>query len=544
MTKLKYAKAIIGSCALVAGAGLAQASPHHVLGRLASPQKLFHTAKLTAATTISGYRLISANGTVYTHGGDRFFGDAHTLSLAKPIVGSAPTPDGLGYWLVASDGGIFSYGDAAFYGSTGAMRLNKPIVGMASTPDGKGYWLVASDGGIFSFGDAAFYGSTGAMTLNKPIVGMASTPDGKGYWLVASDGGIFSFGDAAFYGSTGAMTLNKPIVGMASTPDGKGYWLVASDGGIFSFGDAAFHGSTGAIKLNKPIVGMQATPTGAGYWLVASDGGIFSFGDASYYGSQGGSQLTSPIIGINTSNQTVATASGATGFDVSNFQCASTASPATGTFAIIEVNGWPFSATNPCITKEASWAGNNYQLYTFLALPISGNTSNPTWNPSTPTTDYSVGPKSTTDIASQAYNYGYNAAKYSYAAASSQGATSNIWWIDVEGATNYWSQIPSLNVAAIQGAADYLSSTGVVVGLYSGNAGMYAQITTGTTSGAGAIIAGAKGGPIPLWFYSASGSAACTATTNPSGNLNPFAGGIPWYIQSQLPNGMDVDYSC
>ena len=84
-------------------------------------------------------------------------------------------------------------GDAGFYGSTGALSLNKPVVGMASTPDGKGYWLVASDGGIFSLGDAGFYGSTGGLSLNKPIVGMASTPDGKGYWLVASDGGIFSF---------------------------------------------------------------------------------------------------------------------------------------------------------------------------------------------------------------------------------------------------------------------------------------------------------------------------------------------------------------
>ena len=99
---------------------------------------------------------------------------------------------GIGYWLVASDGGIFSFGDADFYGSTGAMTLDKPIVGMAATPDGGGYWLVASDGGIFTFGDAGFYGSTGAMALDKPIVGMAATPDGGGYWLVASDGGIFS----------------------------------------------------------------------------------------------------------------------------------------------------------------------------------------------------------------------------------------------------------------------------------------------------------------------------------------------------------------
>ncbi len=59
-------------------------------------------------------------------------------------------------------------------GRPGRLTLNKPIVGVAATPDGKGYWLVASDGGIFAFGDAAFYGSTGALTLNKPIVGMAA----------------------------------------------------------------------------------------------------------------------------------------------------------------------------------------------------------------------------------------------------------------------------------------------------------------------------------------------------------------------------------
>ena len=55
--------------------------------------------------------------------------------------------------------GIFAYGDASFYGSTGGVTLNKPVVAMAATPDGKGYWLVASDGGIFAYGDASFYGS-------------------------------------------------------------------------------------------------------------------------------------------------------------------------------------------------------------------------------------------------------------------------------------------------------------------------------------------------------------------------------------------------
>ena len=44
---------------------------------------------------------------------------------------------------MAADGGIFAFGDAGFYGSTGSLTLNKPVVGMAATPDGKaatGWW--------------------------------------------------------------------------------------------------------------------------------------------------------------------------------------------------------------------------------------------------------------------------------------------------------------------------------------------------------------------------------------------------------------------
>jgi hypothetical protein len=117
-----------------------------------------------------------------------------------------------GYRLVAADGGVFSFGDARFFGSTGNIRLNQPIVGMAATPDGGGYWLVARDGGVFSFGDAPYKGSAGAIGLNAPIVGMSVDPDGQGYWLVASDGGIFTYGSAGFEGSTGALHLIAPIV--------------------------------------------------------------------------------------------------------------------------------------------------------------------------------------------------------------------------------------------------------------------------------------------------------------------------------------------
>ncbi len=189
--------------------------------------------------------------------------EADTAGFPQPMVLTSPVTRP-GYDEVASDGGIFTFGSTGFFGSTGALTLNKPVVGMAQTPDGGGYWLVASDGGIFTFGDAHFYGSTGATALNRPIVGMAATPDGRGYWLVASDGGIFTFGDAAFFGSTGAIRLNKPVVGMAATPDGGGYWLVASDGGIFTFGDAPFFGSTGAIRAQPADRGHGRHPRRSG----------------------------------------------------------------------------------------------------------------------------------------------------------------------------------------------------------------------------------------------------------------------------------------
>ncbi len=249
-------------------------------------------------TSLNGYELAGADGSVYSFGSVGAFGDAGSAHLAQPVVGAAMVPGGTGYWLVASDGGIFSYGSAAFYGSTGGVRLARPVVGMAATPDGRGYWLVASDGGVFAFGDARFYGSTGGVRLAKPVVGMAATPDGRGYWLVASDGGVFAFGDARFYGSTGGVRLAKPVVGMAATPDGRGYWMVASDGGIFAYGDAGFHGSTGGLPLSAPVVGISPSVDGQGYWLAASDGGVFNFGDARFYGSMGGLPLPAPVVAI------------------------------------------------------------------------------------------------------------------------------------------------------------------------------------------------------------------------------------------------------
>jgi hypothetical protein len=169
-----------------------------------------HSAHLVTGHAVSAgsTHLITA-----TYGGNSAFQKSTSAPLAQNVLLPGQSA---GYRLVAADGGVFSFGGLPGYGSTGGQLLNKPIVGMDTTPDGGGYWLVASDGGIFAFGDAGFFGSTGAQKLNQPIVGMASTPDGGGYWLVASDGGIFKFGDAGFFGSTAGSALNQPIMGISA----------------------------------------------------------------------------------------------------------------------------------------------------------------------------------------------------------------------------------------------------------------------------------------------------------------------------------------
>jgi hypothetical protein len=485
----------------------------------AAPQA---NAVASASGSVPAYWLASANGGVFSFGGAPFFGSAGNLALRQPIVGMAATPDRGGYWLVASDGGVFSYGDARFFGSTGNIRLNQPIVGMASTPDGGGYWLVASDGGIFTFGDASFFGSTGNIRLNQPIVGMASTPDGGGYWLVASDGGIFTFGDAKFFGSTGNIRLNQPITGMIAGPGGAGYVLVASDGGTFTFGSAPFYGSLGGIPLKNPITAAATTPGDTGYWFSDAVGEVSAFGQASYYGSAPPA-LGARVVGMveasgNGSFTGAPFPSGSYGFDVSKFNmnaaCTSGLPTGVHTISVVEVDGSSGGFDNPCLAAEAAWAGGGLNLYTFLS---------------------NIG--ACTD-ATSCFSVGYNAGIQAFQDAQSAGVNTSVsWWLDVEGAGQYWTPSQADNAQTVAGAIAALHNT---EGLP--NVGIYAS--PGTWNG----IVGNYQPAVPYWMADwltpPSGPGTCAAVAG-------------WETRSQLPtgpveivqysdniNGADGDYAC
>ena len=152
---------------------------------------------------------VGTDTVVATYSGDTDY-SGFTAALTEKV---APPPM-TGYRVVTSGGRVYSFGSSVSYGSIGGVRLAAPVVGLAPTADGKGYWLVASDGGIFTFGDAHFYGSTGSSHLAAPVVGMAVGPDGHGYSLAAADGVVFTFGDAPYLGSVATGGLASPIAGI------------------------------------------------------------------------------------------------------------------------------------------------------------------------------------------------------------------------------------------------------------------------------------------------------------------------------------------
>jgi len=254
---------------------------------------------VTNYTGANGYRMVAADGGIFTFGERTFHGSTGDMTLKKPVVGGATdVSDYDGYWIVAADGGVFTF-NAEFHGSLGGQDIPAPAVEIEPTPTGKGYFIVLANGKVYTFGDANFVGDMAGKGLNKPVIGMSVTPSGKGYWLVAEDGGIFNFGDAGFFGSMGDKELNAPVIDLAPAVDNQGYYLLGRDGGVFTFGSADFKGSTGDMTLNAPVIAMLVNPTGSGYWLAATDGGLFTFGaGAEFLGSMGGTKLNSPVLDL------------------------------------------------------------------------------------------------------------------------------------------------------------------------------------------------------------------------------------------------------
>lgn len=230
------------------------------------------------------------------------------------------------------------------------------------------------------------------------------------------------------------------------------------------------------------------------------------------------------------------------GYDISYPQCGA-ALPSYVAFGIVGVNGGRVYSPNPCLAPEEveqsqlAWAGREAELY--------ANTA----NPGPERSDYwPIGqdePRACTaddrDSLDCAYDYGWNAAADSYASAldaykalgwadadAERLPVANRWWLDVEVA-NSWRNDPARNVAALQGAAEYLASMGVAsVGFYSAPR-MWQQITGGTDAFA----------DHPSWTAGASTLDQARAVCRASG----FTGG-PVEMAQYFANGFDANHRC
>ena len=184
-------------------------------GLRAVASRLRHAALVTAvlvgiaapvaATTLTGDVVMAdAESTTTT---SAKAAEAAKAAADAPAAPAEPTT-GPGYRILSTDGGVFTHGWVSFEGSAAGETVS-PTVGIAHDDDGDGYWVASADGGVFAFGDAPFQGSAAGASA-KPIADIAATPSGAGYWLVASDGGIFAFGDAAFFGSRSPISASPP----------------------------------------------------------------------------------------------------------------------------------------------------------------------------------------------------------------------------------------------------------------------------------------------------------------------------------------------
>jgi hypothetical protein len=221
------------------------------------------------------------------------------------------------------------------------------------------------------------------------------------------------------------------------------------------------------------------------------------------------------------------------GYDISYPQCGG-AYPVNPAFAIVGVNGGRVFSTNPCLADQLRWGGD-------AAAEVYLNTGNPgpalsSFWPRGQTTPRFCDTNNP-DTADCAYDYGWNAAQYSYQqveaayAARSISANPNAtaWWLDVE-TTNSWRPTTALNVAALQGQVDYLRSRGVTrLGFYSTTA-QWGTITGGTQAFA----------PMPSWGAGAPSEKAarqhCVSTAG-------FTGGDLAMVQ-YIVSGFDANVRC
>ncbi len=147
---------------------------------------------------------------------------------------------------------------------------------------------------------------------------------------------------------------------------------------------------------------------------------------------------------------------GSVGYAISWPQCGGPYPDEPFDFAIIGVTyGWARSE-NPCFADEYRWAQRGrYHPSVYMNMNY----------------DETAGASRDTDACElnascRAYQYGRGAAQAAYEYAASVNGVAPVWWLDVQIVSD-WSNDLTLNAASVRGAAEFLRSKGIRVGISS-----------------------------------------------------------------------------
>jgi hypothetical protein len=225
-------------------------------------------------------------------------------------------------------------------------------------------------------------------------------------------------------------------------------------------------------------------------------------------------------------------------YDVSYPQCGHSL-PANATGGIVGVNNGIVFSANPCLATEWSWAARA----STYAPAFYANTADPgpAYSSHWPAGQQLPRVCDGSNSADCAYDYGWNAAKDSFADAAAVTAdpAALSWWLDVE-TGNSWETLEAAygqsataqanDRASLAGAVAALADAGVgTVGVYS-TSYQWGQITGGS---------GTQFALQPAWI--AGTGSLSTARANCS--QTSFTGG-PVVLAQYASNGFDADAHC
>lgn len=220
---------------------------------------------------------------------------------------------------------------------------------------------------------------------------------------------------------------------------------------------------------------------------------------------------------------------GSLGYDISFPQCPSALPTAPFAFAVVGVTEGTAFSTNDCLHDEFVWAQQSLHAAPGLYL----NIHSVMWSTASQSMDGPKGKCAWSNYTCQAYNYGYNTVLHAFNYAKDQGATTQMWWLDVEW-MNYWTDNTALNDLVIQGAVDFVVGQGAAVGIYS------TPLQWSYIAGPRFVPSLPQHASMPLWLATA---AKKQEAANYCSLDNAFGGGTVWYVQ--YPGAtFDENYMC